>query len=94
MAKPISDVQRDALARGRATKAANKAARLAAGEPEPIKQKKETAMSVNLSREEEVWMLALTAAMRNLEIKSVVNLATCVPIANLALQLFQAKFTK
>ena len=87
----ISPKQLEALARGRATKAANKAARAAAGIPEPTKPKKEPIMSGKIS-DEEVWTLALCAAMRNLEIKSPVNVATCVPVADKALELFKAKF--
>ena len=87
----ISQKQLDALARGRATKAANKAARIAAGEPEPTRQKREPVMIGKIS-DEEVWTLALCAAMRTMEIKSQVNVATCVPVADRVLELFKVKF--
>lgn len=54
---------------------------------EPVKEKKDTNMS-----DKEVWMNAFTSAMITLEIKSPVNIATCVPIADRALELFKARF--
>lgn len=77
-----------ALAASRAKKAALKAEREA--NPDyvgPVKEKKDTNMS-----DKEVWMAAFTAAMVTLEIKSPVNISTCVPIADKALELFKARF--
>lgn len=42
--------------------------------------------------EKEVWLATFTAAMRNLEIKSVVNISACLPIADKAVEIFNTRF--
>ena len=82
-----SDKQIEGAAKARAARAKNAADRLASGVQAPPKPQKGNEMT-----DKEVWVAAFNTAMRNLEIKSPVNLATCLPVADRALELFKARF--